>query len=465
MRSTRQALTLITELGAMNVSALSDTSVHTDVVDLIRIVNAAQGVLLQRLAAFDHRHLAEVDGWHSTRSWLQAFGRYSPYAAAGTHRKALLLQHLPVMGAAARRGEVNTEQLSKVVALAEDVGTDTVTPFDTILTTLAVEGRSEDIGHACRRIQAHANPDGPEPDPEKALARRHLTLSRSGDMVRLRGQLDLEAGATFMTALDALMRPPTPDDPRTAAQRRADALIDMARIPLHHDLLPQVGGNRPQVALLIPPQALLNNTPPHTTDQIPEWITQLAHRNTQTPTTPDPDTPATGTPPTNTGPSGPSPSPVDDPLTAAGVPPLNQGWLSWVGTIATTTAQRLACDSLIYRVIYDPATGQPLDVGRTHRTATHWIRRALNARDRGCRWPGCTAPPPWCDAHHLDWWAADHGDTNTETMLSLCRWHHTRVHEGHWSIHHNTHTGDVTVTRPDGRPYELQPSPSWLHQP
>jgi len=145
-----------------------------------------------------------------------------------------------------------------------------------------------------------------------------------------------------------------------------------------------------------------------------------------------------------------------------GVPPVSApGWLAWAGPIATATVQRIACDSVIYRVLYDPVTGQPLDVGRSYRTAPPWIRKALHARDRGCRWPGCQAPTAWCDAHHLTRWVHD-GQTAVDEMILTCRWHHTRVHEGGWSIRLDVTTGEVHVTRPDGRPYELGPSRPWL---
>src|SRR5437868_433679 len=84
-------------------------------------------------------------------------------------------------------------------------------------------------------------------------------------------------------------------------------------------------------------------------------------------------------------------------------------------------------------------------------TTPTWVRKALHARDRGCRWPGCQAPTAWCDAHHLTWWVHD-GQTAVDDMILTCRWHHTRVHEGGWSIRLDPTTGDVHVTRPDGRP-------------
>ena len=104
-------------------------------------------------------------------------------------------------------------------------------------------------------------------------------------------------------------------------------------------------------------------------------------------------------------------------------------WLNWVGEIPPDLAKRLACDAEVWRLVLDPTDGQPLDVGRTHRTATRWIRKALIARDRGCRWPGCTAPAEWTDAHHLDHWIKG-GRTQVDKLVLLCRWHHRQVHEG-----------------------------------
>ena len=60
---------------------------------------------------------------------------------------------------------------------------------------------------------------------------------------------------------------------------------------------------------------------------------------------------------------------------------------------------RLACDSEVTRVVFGPQS-QVLDVGRSQRTFTGPRRRALDARDGGCRAPGCHAPPRLCEGHH-----------------------------------------------------------------
>lgn len=144
------------------------------------------------------------------------------------------------------------------------------------------------------------------------------------------------------------------------------------------------------------------------------------------------------------------------------------GWadpahLSWVGPIPHEIAQRVACDADIWRLILDPGSGMPLDVGRSHRLVPYWMRKALHARDRTCRWPGCHVPAQWTDAHHLDGWFADNGQTTIERCVLACRYHHVLVHEGGWGMDLDPRTGEVLVTRPDGTSYQLprSRSPSW----
>jgi hypothetical protein len=75
--------------------------------------------------------------------------------------------------------------------------------------------------------------------------------------------------------------------------------------------------------------------------------------------------------------------------------------------------------------------GEPLDVGRRTRTVPPAIRRALEARDRGCRFPGCGLR--FTDAHHVRHWA-DGGETKLDNLILLCSHHHRLVHEEGWTV-------------------------------
>jgi hypothetical protein len=96
-------------------------------------------------------------------------------------------------------------------------------------------------------------------------------------------------------------------------------------------------------------------------------------------------------------------------------------------SIAAETARRLACDGSVVRMLEDKK-GEPLDVGRKTRTIPPGIRRALNARDKGCRFPGCHFKR-YVDGHHVKHWA-DGGETKLSNLVTLCRFHHRLVHEG-----------------------------------
>jgi hypothetical protein len=95
------------------------------------------------------------------------------------------------------------------------------------------------------------------------------------------------------------------------------------------------------------------------------------------------------------------------------------------------TARRLCCDAGIVPIVED-ASGQVLDIGRKRRTISVPLRRALQARDRGCRFPGCSNQR-FVDAHHVVHWA-DGGQTRLDNLVSLCRRHHRFVHEHGYSV-------------------------------
>ena len=101
--------------------------------------------------------------------------------------------------------------------------------------------------------------------------------------------------------------------------------------------------------------------------------------------------------------------------------------------VSIETVERLACTQGTIPVVFD-AHGQPLDVGRERRLFTPRQRIALEERDGGCRWSGCDRPPSWCEAHHIEHWARDHGRTDVADGVLLCRHHHLLLHDHHWEI-------------------------------
>ena len=97
--------------------------------------------------------------------------------------------------------------------------------------------------------------------------------------------------------------------------------------------------------------------------------------------------------------------------------------------IAPETARRIACDAALVEMV--ETGGSPVS-SRKKRIVPPRMRRALKARDKTCRWPGCTARGRY-DAHHIVFWT-DHGETVLENLVLLCRFHHRQVHEGGFTL-------------------------------
>jgi hypothetical protein len=265
---------------------------------------------------------------------------------------------------------------------------------------------------------------------ERVLVLRGLLERLEGQWLRelaavdARGAAGAEDGVQAVSTAGWLARPGTADDGRNAAQRRADALTELARRALEGGSLPQTGGVRPQVMVTVELASLLG---------------------------------------------------------AAGVPGGEGGWAS---PLPVETARRLACDAAVTRAVVardgghsgsgddggdrgglagrlraavamlPPALGgapsRPLDLGRTARVVSAAQRNALAVRDGGCAFPGCDRPVAWCEAHHLRHWLSG-GPTDLANLVLLCRAHHRAVHEGGWRIHRHAH-GDLKVTPPPRRP-------------
>ena len=117
------------------------------------------------------------------------------------------------------------------------------------------------------------------------------------------------------------------------------------------------------------------------------------------------------------------------------------------------TVRRLACDTNLQVIFTD--RGQVLGTTEPTDTIPMAVRRALWARDQGCRFPGCTMPAHWSDAHHIRHRARG-GPTTTDNLVLLCKRHHTAVHDGGW---HLTMTPNATITIKRGRHHHTTDPP------
>jgi len=191
------------------------------------------------------------------------------------------------------------------------------------------------------------------------------------------GDFDLDSiiGAELLRVLDHMEQPDSVDNPdgaRTLAERRGDALAELAA-RAHNGGKP--GSNPPNLDVAVDVATLAGTTP------------DLANRRCD---------------------------------------------LEGIGPITTTALEQLKCGAALRRLVM-AGDSVVLDMGRMTRFATPAQTRAIRIRDRGCIFPGCDRPPQWCDIHHIDDWA-NGGETNVSRMCCLCPRHHTLIHNSQWTI-------------------------------
>ncbi|MFA9447085.1 HNH endonuclease signature motif containing protein, partial [Egicoccus sp. AB-alg6-2] len=113
--------------------------------------------------------------------------------------------------------------------------------------------------------------------------------------------------------------------------------------------------------------------------------------------------------------------------------------------LTSDAVQRISCDADLQFLLVDGH--QVLGISAPTSQIPARVRRAVAARDQGCRFPGCRAPVGWTDLHHVIGRERG-GPTTVDNLVALCRRHHMAVTEGRWRL---TMTDDATVTVRRGR--------------
>ena len=137
--------------------------------------------------------------------------------------------------------------------------------------------------------------------------------------------------------------------------------------------------------------------------------------------------------------------------------------------VSAETSERIACDCCVTEIEED-LSGEVLNIGRRSRTIPPAMRRALKARDGGCRFPDCSNHK-FVDGHHIRHWSKG-GETSLDNLVLLCRHHHHLVHEGGFDCRKGAGNEIYFVDRREQRLREFQEAPrvaiedslAWLYR-
>src|SRR3989441_1677551 len=332
-------------------------------------IDPLEAVFAIGVRRFDKSGEYKADGALSLTEWLRWKCELSGGAAMERVEVARQLEKLPQTEAAFAKGDVGYQHAVVMARAAENVGVAAVRREEA---SLLQSGKTMDPGQfttVAKNFEHRIDAAGALAEANHAYQRRYFHIAEPVDGLV---RLDGVLDAEGGAILRSALQPfmkPVKDDDRSYGQRSADALVELGR--------QGSGGKRdgagPRPQLII--RASLD--------------------------------------------------------TLAGTKGAPAGELEGGGTVPAETVQRYACDSAISRIVGQSELEHELN--HASRTLPAATRRALEARDRHCIFPGCTRPLNWCDGHHLVWWTRG-GATALPNLALLCRPHHRMVHEGGWRL-------------------------------
>ena len=369
------------------------------IVELVGHLNAGTYRFLSLIAEFDRRK-----GWNCRATidcahWLNWKCGIDLGAAREKVRTARALEKLPQVSAAMERGEVSYSKVRAITRVA--------TPENEhYFLQIALHGTAHHVETLVRAYRRATEAEELSREQRQQMHREvRYHWDDDGSLV-LKARLPADVGALVLKALEAAVpETSTPmRDPRTSpddyspvgsidrpswSQKRADAMAVIFESFLAHGAEAMSGGERHQVVVHVSAETLQAGGGHHCGIE-----------------------------------DGPA--------------------------VAGETARRLACDASLVAIVEDEK-GEPLNVGRKTRSIPPALQRALNARDKGCRFPGCTHKK-YTDAHHIKHWAKG-GETKMSNLVTLCRFHHRKVHEGQVIVQ-VLDDGAIRFVQPDGECFE-----------
>ena len=404
------------DIQAREQRILSLRELASQITELAGHLNAANYRWLSLIAEFDRRTGWSDGATQSCAHWLNWKCGIDIGAAREKVRVAHALTKLPLIAAAMERGELS---YSKARALTRVACEKTEKYF----LDIALHGTAAHVEKLVRHYRRAKEAAELSREAQQQATRKVSYFYDTDGSLVLHARLPAEIGTLVLKALDAAVNDPAvrdvsaetpPQKPKCGlisepsverpswSARRADALGRIAESFLQHGAEDLNSGDRQQIVIHVDAETLRDSI--------------------------------------------------------AGRCELEDG-----PSMAAETARRLACDASVITILED-TKGEPLNVGRKTRSISPALRRALNARDHGCRFPGCSNTR-YVDGHHIHHWA-NGGETKLSNLVQLCRFHHRQVHEGKVEVQ-QLDDGALRFLKPNGESFDsvadnhTQPLADW----
>lgn len=275
-------------------------------------------------------------------------------------------------------------------------------------------------------------PEQCEAEARQAAKDEDVTLVERDGGWSLRGWLTSENGGIVNAVLTAAMGVPSAADPRGPKERRAGALVGLCANAAEFGDIKKSALVAPHLSVHVPLETMLGA----------EMAARVSRERAATAMQ------RVGEPGSSggewaAGSSGGEPADtlgrILATISSGYAPDLFEGFepatLDDGTPLLPSELQTLLCNSDMSRVIFG-AKGEVLDAGRKDRFVKKSQIRAVIARDKTCRFPGCDTTISSSEVHHAQHWEHN-GRTDIDNLVMLCWFHHRYVHKQGISIVHH----------------------------
>ena len=203
------------------------------------------------LAAFTAQQGYEADGYYGAASWLRARTRVTRGGAAAATGWARRLGDHPVIAAALAQGQLPVSLARLICDWTDRLPEEYRADADGILLAAVLGGADQhDLARLAREMldRAQTSPDRDNDGFEDRALWLGTTFGGAG---RLQGDLTPACAAALTVVLDALGQKAGPEDTRTAAQRRHDAVEEACRRLIGGRMIPGRDGQPPHLTVHI----------------------------------------------------------------------------------------------------------------------------------------------------------------------------------------------------------------------
>jgi hypothetical protein len=451
----------LAQLAGLDPAVLDAAALMTQITDLATFISQTQGHLARLTGALDATGGAADAGCKSASAFLRTRCGLSPGHAAAVTTTARGLRDRQATREALAAGVISFDQAQIITATTTDLeDTKAAALAERVLLDHAPGLDTARFRQFAAEVAYRADPGAADEREKRRWDKRHLSfgLTLDGTGVLSGSCGDAVSLELVRTAAEAFGPPGGQADARTAAQRRMDGLVAACKAALDGGQAPERHGAAPHICILVKDETLAQAAAQDAARTAAAWPRPAG----AAPGQPEDSRPGHA-PATRGGSAAAADAAPGQPADVTPGPPAGAAAGAWSGQAAgappgqtshgtTLTARQvlaLCCGAQVGAIRW--RDGLPLGVGRTMRTEPPGLRRALEARDRGCRWPGCGTLAAWATAHHITPWR-DGGATSLDDLALFCHVHH----------HHFIHLLGWTITGSPNATLHLTCPGGWL---